>query len=652
MSESHLPVPDCDSLRYKGTADQPDIKIFVSHRIDLDSELIDNPLYIPVRCGAVYDQREDVTMLGDDTGENISEKRMSYCELTVHYWAWKNVKADYYGLCHYRRFLSFADEVYPTKDVSGHAVETVFSDELEKIYRLYPDHMRDEIGKYDLISLFPYDLRKDGNIQAKSVYDSFVKNPTVFPIEAVDKFIAIFIRKYPDYEKDIRAFFHDTVWRGFNCYILKKAYFMEYSSILFDVLSELENQLDMTYYSREQLRVIGYMGEAMFGIYYHHLKRLGTARMAEKQLFRIENPEKRVEILPSFPGRNIPIVIASSNEYAPFLGVLVSSIAANSTDCNNYDIIVLSNKISPINQRRICDSIKSYKNISIRFFPAKPYLGGRKLYTAMHITEMTYLRLAILDILTAYDKAIYLDCDTVVNRDIADLYDITLEHELVAAAVDSVMSGFYGFDQEQVAYNEEVLNIHEPLSYFNAGVLLFNLEEFRKFYTGVELINIAAERDWKWFDQDVLNKLCKGKTKYLDNRWNVMVHRHSAEKDLPEFYAPADFYTKYQQAVFDPYIVHYAGRFIPCFAPDVDCAEVFWKYAKLTPFYEYILSVMSSSIIDASIHPVDHRTPARVLADKILPKGSKRREIAKKVLPKGSKRWRFLKQIYFIFRTE
>ena len=111
MSErQYRPLPDVECLKYHGTPDKPDIKIFVSHRIDLDSETIDNPLYIPVRCGAVYDEREGVTMLGDDTGDNISEKRESFCELTVQYWAWKNIKADYYGLCHYRRYFSFADE--------------------------------------------------------------------------------------------------------------------------------------------------------------------------------------------------------------------------------------------------------------------------------------------------------------------------------------------------------------------------------------------------------------------------------------------------------------------------------------------------------------------------------------------------------------
>ena len=72
------------------------IKIFVSHRIDKEVSQIKNNIYIPVRCGAVFDKRKNIQMLGDDTGDNISAKKDMYSELTVLYWAWKNQKADYY----------------------------------------------------------------------------------------------------------------------------------------------------------------------------------------------------------------------------------------------------------------------------------------------------------------------------------------------------------------------------------------------------------------------------------------------------------------------------------------------------------------------------------------------------------------------------
>jgi len=64
-------------------------------------------IYMPVQVGAALNDKFGAAC--DDTGDNISDKNPYYCELTGLYWMWKNVKADYCGLVHYRRYFAVRD---------------------------------------------------------------------------------------------------------------------------------------------------------------------------------------------------------------------------------------------------------------------------------------------------------------------------------------------------------------------------------------------------------------------------------------------------------------------------------------------------------------------------------------------------------------
>lgn len=62
--------------------------------------------YMPIHVGK-RNSKLDLDIQGDDTGENISDKNSSFCELTALYWAWKNLDDyKYIGLVHYRRYFS------------------------------------------------------------------------------------------------------------------------------------------------------------------------------------------------------------------------------------------------------------------------------------------------------------------------------------------------------------------------------------------------------------------------------------------------------------------------------------------------------------------------------------------------------------------
>ncbi|MCS4465828.1 DUF4422 domain-containing protein [Clostridium botulinum] len=54
-------------------------------------------MYLPIHVGC--EGKKDLGYIGDNTGDNISLRNSNYCELTGLYWAWKNLKCDYIGLC-------------------------------------------------------------------------------------------------------------------------------------------------------------------------------------------------------------------------------------------------------------------------------------------------------------------------------------------------------------------------------------------------------------------------------------------------------------------------------------------------------------------------------------------------------------------------
>lgn len=323
------------------------------------------------------------------------------------------------------------------------------------------------------------------------------------------------------------------------------------------------------------------------------------------------------EIVPWRITNNIPILLVSSNKYVPFLSVVIISIIRNSSSLNNYDIIILDNGISNLNKNKIMKLIKQRSNFKIRFFSCKTYLSNLKLYTTLHVTIMTYVRLIAVDLLHYYEKVIYLDCDVIVNKDISILYSIDLQNNFIGAVQDSIMYGWYYDDKsDQKEYNKNILGLTESDIYFNAGVLLLNIKLIKQYYTAQQLLTIASSYNYRWFDQDILNMICKNKVIIIDDRWNVICHMKGLS--YPEQNAPKEYYKKYLFALSDPWIVHYAGRTIPCYCPQVENSELFWESAKKTPFF---YSIVLKYIIS-------------VLLNTLFPVRSKRREYLKNLLQK------------------
>ena len=368
-----------------------------------------------------------------------------------------------------------------------------------------------------------------------------------------------------------------------------------------------------------------------------------------KQVYSLEDLEREAcppppdpgHIHPAFGSGSIAACIVSSDEYAPFAGVVACSLIANAMDDRNYDIVILSDNMTAANYRRLAAMAAGRCNVSIRIFGITRMIEGIAFYTWAHFTEKSYYRLLVPDLFKDYDKVVYLDSDVVVNRDISELFGFDLDGYYMAAAYDTHIVGVCQQEPatEQRAYNRDVLGMENPAEYYQAGVSLYNIKAIREDFEEGYLIGQAAKHQLRWLDQDLINMLFHKKIKRLPNKWNVMVA--NIPSDVREYFMDAALRDEYAAARLDPYIIHYVGHAIPCFTDTPDLYDQFWHYARQTPYYEVILQYMATESVKRTAplcFPRKKKLHVRI------------KEIFKRawgfLLPKGTKRRLFVYNLY------
>lgn len=274
--------------------------------------------------------------------------------------------------------------------------------------------------------------------------------------------------------------------------------------------------------------------------------------------------------------RTVPVFFAADDKYVKFMMVTMKSIIDNMSSNRYYKLHVLHTDISEENQALVKKLEKPncrivFVNVDEEIKKIQKKIAVRDYYTAT-----TYYRIFIADMFPEYDKVVYVDSDTIVREDIANLYSYDLEDNYMGAVRDQlvVQTEVYG------DYVEKVLGISRG-AYFNAGVVLINCEMFRKnnmFKAFFELLNtytfVVAQ------DQDYLNILCKDKVLWLDPRWNVqMVGKLPCDEDKAK-------------------LIHYNLSVKPWQDENCRMGKYFWDVAKTTASYDEIVKVRDSFTSD------------------------------------------------------
>lgn len=190
----------------------------------------DKKLYVPLHVGR--ENSEDLGYLGDNTGDNISDKNSLFGELTGVYWIWKNDKdSDYIGVCHYRRFF-----------VDG------------KTRKLLTR------GQYEAL-LKEYDFIVSNAVEAEGTYEEeYSQAHNVEDLYAVGRAIQkLYPKDYPVFHEAI----HQSKYYYGNLLVTGREHFMEYSKWLFSIFEEAGKEIDVSTYDLYHKRVYGFLSEQL-----------------------------------------------------------------------------------------------------------------------------------------------------------------------------------------------------------------------------------------------------------------------------------------------------------------------------------------------------------------------------------------------------
>lgn len=198
-------------------------------------------IYLPLHVGK--EGKADIGFIGDNTGDNISNKNASYCELTGLYWAWKNLPAEYIGLCHYRRYFTRSNPCSCSKKKQVILTKA----EWEELINEHPIIVPDKRKYYIETNRSHYN------------HSHYAKD-----LDMTEKIIQ---EKYPQYSEAFSKVMERTWAHMFNMFVMRRDYFDEYCNWLFDVLQELEKRTDITDYDVVEARIYGYISELLLDVW-------------------------------------------------------------------------------------------------------------------------------------------------------------------------------------------------------------------------------------------------------------------------------------------------------------------------------------------------------------------------------------------------
>ncbi|AXY10758.1 MULTISPECIES: glycosyltransferase family 8 protein [Bacillus] len=253
---------------------------------------------------------------------------------------------------------------------------------------------------------------------------------------------------------------------------------------------------------------------------------------------------------------DLNVVYSSDDNYAQHVGVSLLSLLQNNQHFNKLNIFLIENNLSSYNKKNLNSVCKKY-NKTIQYINFNVLLERLELNIKDSIAINSYARLFLAGVIPEeLDKIIYLDCDSIINSSLSDLWDTDITEYFVAGVCDTVS-------------NQTKLRIDMDKSdgYINAGMLLINLKKWREENIEQKFMEFIKKKDGNVFhhDQGTINGVLKDKILYIHPKFNAMTPFFTmSRKEIMSYYELENYYNEIEidEAVKNPVFIHYTPAFV------------------------------------------------------------------------------------------
>lgn len=279
------------------------------------------------------------------------------------------------------------------------------------------------------------------------------------------------------------------------------------------------------------------------------------------------------------------VIFSSDDNYAPYMGTAIYSLVDCNRDFEHIVIYIIDNDIKVDNRVKLNDMVKDIKNVELIWIPFMEYRDKLKLNMMWNISVSAYARLFIAEMIPiTVSRIIYMDCDMIVCNSLRELWKTDLSGKIVGVVQDTVGNK-----------PKEELGLSVTEKYFNSGLLLIDLDAWRKDEIGRKCFELLEEYGGKvcHHDQGVLNKILNNKKYILPMKYNtITIHYIFNMRQIRKYYnETAEFYLseEIENAKKNPVILHFTPSFTSrpwvkgCKHP---LKKKFWEALEKTPWLE------------------------------------------------------------------